>query len=576
MHNSQAKVSMPSAEESQLEEQSIEEEPEDEYDQEDSFVQDDDDARTEGEGEGYSAIDATEPPSAKKDSPAEPSSPSLPSVRPTIFSGALAAAVSASNSRLDESSSFEAESPGKAQTIVGQHPGRQGAPLEESFAEEVGDEDDVLEEDEVNYGEEKEQDQAESKQADTSGPVHMELKGEQEDRGSDSAPQAEEAEAEEGPEYDSAEDENRSHGPAASDDASIEKVDAREDEKDDVPQRSGSKSSDEGERSGQFGSLRAAREEDFDRLDRSGGFGAGTDSRASARNRIAVRRANAAATEDDRDSEPTLASRANVNRLGQVCRRLICIAFVVSPLFIYLCTSQAAVSRSQRGWDTTEDTKEQDDFEVESDDDDGRVGAARVEGHRGGGDDMETESFEQDDSPVRSQPARSQVRNEPVRRSNNQEEEEEHSEASGSVVEDFEVGSGSGSDGEFEHTAYVPSGSRPAAGRNAFASPEKAAPVKQAVQQDVDEGDEYSDEGFDDEEDEKDEGSAPASPAAPPQKTQSLFSAPPARAAAASSQRYGEDEDSVEESIPDEEEEEDGMSVGQVRMCVFKDHPNMS
>ena len=113
MHNSQAKVSMPSAEESQLEEQSIEEEPEDEYDQEDSFVQDDDDARTEGEGEGYSAIDATEPPSAKKDSPAEPSSPSLPSVRPTIFSGALAAAVSASNSRLDESSSFEAESPGR-------------------------------------------------------------------------------------------------------------------------------------------------------------------------------------------------------------------------------------------------------------------------------------------------------------------------------------------------------------------------------------------------------------------------------------------------------------------------------
>lgn len=248
---------------------------------------------------------------------------------------------------------------------------------------------------------------------------------------------------------------------------------------------------------------------------------------------------------------------------------------------------QGAVSRSQTGWEADDIHNREDDFAGESD----RSAAdspPRQHGRRGAND-LETESFDEDDSPPRRiAPAASGS----IRRSNNQEEEDREASRSKAtedgeesvVEEDFEADGSEGSDDEFEFNdddAYIPSaGEARAQARNAFASPNK--PLVSARSEadesgsqhaesegEAEEEDEYADDGFDDaDEEDADHGRGDKGPAVMPPAQRSLFAPatqPPQQQQQQALRRQADDEESVEESIPEEEDEADDMSVGQVR-----------
>ena len=184
----------------------------------------------------------------------------------TIFSGF-------GRARVDESSSFEADSPEKS--LGGSQQGRH-QPVEESFDEK----------EDVNSSIEEEslhvtgggQDVAEGK--DMNGDEH-------------------------GPEYDSGRDEGVQSPSKRSYAAVVAAVDSTKGE------------GEEEEEENATTSLRLATEDDFDRLDRSSTL-SGVSNLSSNRNRIAVRRA---ATEGRDGSDPgsrSSSSRANIVRLHQV------------------------------------------------------------------------------------------------------------------------------------------------------------------------------------------------------------------------------------------------------------------
>jgi hypothetical protein len=310
------------------EEESVPEEDdaaESKYDQDDSFVD-------EGEDEGYSAIDTAPSPARRSPSPepavskADSTSPKH-GVRSHVFGSALAAATSAmgNNSRLDESSSFEAEaSPVKPNSAAA----KSYTPLEDSFAEadeqEHSFEESVAEEEEV-----PEVESSKGSEGHTArGTVQRSRSHSREE-----AKSANRSHDTEGPEYDSGPSTPRGNsGTAATATSSHPRAESpRSPEVDSPPEKSPSRAeskessrdpsdADEGEHSTGAGALRPARAEDFDRMDRAGPLD-GTGSGGSARNRIAVRRAQLAAAGGD--AEPGAhghsgPGRANVNRLGQV------------------------------------------------------------------------------------------------------------------------------------------------------------------------------------------------------------------------------------------------------------------
>jgi hypothetical protein len=300
------------------------------YNQDDSFVE-------EGEDEGYSAIDAAPSPTRRSPSP-EPTLPAAAvpktdSVNPNhdvkahVFGSALAAATSAmgNSSRLDESSSFEAESsPVKPNSAAA----KAYTPLEDSFAEadeqEQSFEESVAEEEEV-----PEVESSKGSEGHTArGIVQRSRSHSRED-----AKSANRSHDTEGPEYDSSPSTPRGNsGTAATATSSHAGAESpRSPEVDSPPEKSPSRAeskessrdpsdADEGEHSTGAGALRPASAEDFDRMDRAGPLD-GTGSGGSARNRIAVRRAQLAAAGGDAEPGAHAHSgpgRANVNRLGQV------------------------------------------------------------------------------------------------------------------------------------------------------------------------------------------------------------------------------------------------------------------
>jgi hypothetical protein len=341
------------------EEESVPEEDdaaESKYDQDDSFIED-------GEDEGYSAIDAAPSPTRRSPSP-EPTLPAAAvpktesispkhDVRAHVFGSALAAATSAmgNSSRLDESSSFEAESPVSKPNAAA---AKAYTPLEDSFVEadeqERSFEESVAEEDE----EVPEVESSKGSEGHTArGTVQRSRSHSRED-----AKSANRSHDTEGPEYDSGPSTPRGNaGTATTVSAPQTSAESpRSSEVDSPPEKSPSRAeskessrdpsdADEGEHSTGAGALRPARAEDFDRMDRAGpldGAGAG----GSARNRIAVRRAQLAAAGGDMEPGAHAHSgpgRANVNRLGQVTPhhsmlvRVCCHQRVTLPLCVHAC-----------------------------------------------------------------------------------------------------------------------------------------------------------------------------------------------------------------------------------------------
>jgi hypothetical protein len=288
----------------------------DEYAPDESFERERDDKASseeeeEEEGEPYSAIDASADAVDQAEdsfaaSPAKPAAASpmaspvaSPAAKPAIISPAgspvespttspverrapqyALPGINAHTSRLDESSSFEAESPAKS--VASQRPGRSTAPLEDSFAEE--DEEHERNKDESDVEEVPEED--------------MEV------------PEEEDA----GPEYDSEQEQPEAKSPGESPQPKKNGPGS------DMSRSSSKESSPDEMEEFQFKqneALRPARAEDFDRVDRAGAFSS-AEGTSSNRNRIAVRRAAAAAGEASGPGGGSAASRANVNRLGAV------------------------------------------------------------------------------------------------------------------------------------------------------------------------------------------------------------------------------------------------------------------
>lgn len=254
------------------------------------------------EGEGYSALDAADP-GTTADINKGPRAHMFTNMEAT----ARAAANNMSSAGLDESSSFEADSPVNKTSAAS----KAFVPLEDSYTEA-----DEFEE-----------------------SIQEEGKDEGLDNGSVEAPgKADDfsrSHEEWGPEYDSDRDEaKRSHDPAERIGGATlsEKPSPRSPESETAPEQPLSRrstSSREDSRdaedlealdhsSGALGSLRPARAEDFDRLDHAGPADFTGGAASGARNRIAVRRAQ---LDSARGAEPGVNSgsgRANVNRLGQV------------------------------------------------------------------------------------------------------------------------------------------------------------------------------------------------------------------------------------------------------------------
>lgn len=226
-----------------------------------------------------------------------------------------------SNSKMDESSSFEADSPARP---VSSHAATTAPPkfaatvLEDSFVEELEENTSVEEE----IAEEQEENDAKLSAVDgsksTSAPVYPdkiadETKPQFKYAPADSDGDGNMGEGEDGPEYES------DRGSEAKDDSQspIVAASAREGHKPFSDSDSGSDSGRSTRSGGASGSLRPAVADDFDPLDRDTSR-EGVPAAGHSHHSVAVRRAAAEAAESKNSPDSAPGAKASVFRLGQV------------------------------------------------------------------------------------------------------------------------------------------------------------------------------------------------------------------------------------------------------------------